>query len=67
MSSKGEIMAQVQIKCPNSGLGASVGVEVDAERWESMRVDRESSTCGVCADDHEWSKREARLVDWASA
>ena len=60
-------MAHVQIKCPNSGLWASVGMDVDADHWEAMRVDRESSICGVCGEDHVWSKWEARIVDWSWA
>ena len=67
VSCKGGSVAHVQIKCPNSGLWASVGIDVDTELWETMRVDRESSICGVCGDDHVWSKREARLVDWSWA
>jgi hypothetical protein len=58
-------MAQVQIKCSSSGLWASVGMEVDADYWEAMQVDGETSTCGVCGDVHIWSKPEARLVDWS--
>jgi hypothetical protein len=60
-------MAQVQIRCPNSGLWASIGLEVDAQVWDAMAVSGESSRCGVCGDTHTWSKREARLVDWSWA
>ena len=60
-------MAQVQIRCPNSGLWASVGLEVDPARWPDVHVSGEPSTCGVCGETHAWTKREARLVDWSWA
>lgn len=60
-------MAQVQIRCPNSGLWASIGWEVDDEAWSTMHVSNESSACGVCGESHTWSKHEARLVDWSWA
>ena len=63
----GGTMAQVQIRCPNSGLWASVGLEVDDQEWHQMPVSDELSTCGVCGETHRWSKHEARLVSWSSA
>jgi hypothetical protein len=60
-------MAQVQIKCPNSGMWASVGIETEADQWEAMRAANESLDCGICGETHVWSKREARLVDWSWA
>ena len=56
-------MAQVQIRCPNSGLWASIGMEVDAECWPTMQVSNESSTCGVCGETHTWDKMDAFLGD----
>jgi len=58
-------MAQVQIRCPNSGLWASIGMQVDDERWQTMQVCNQGSTCGVCGETHTWSKHEARLVNWS--
>jgi hypothetical protein len=58
-------MAQVQIRCPNSGLWASSGMEVDEEHWPTLQVSNESSPCGVCGETHRWSKHEARLVNWS--
>jgi hypothetical protein len=58
-------MAQVQIRCPRSGLWASIGLEVDPEHWPGVEAYMEVATCGVCGDTHTWSKREARIVDWS--
>lgn len=58
-------MAQIQIKCPNSGLWASVGRSVDAQDWDDLEIGSEVSSCGICGEPHFWSKREARVVDWA--
>ena len=58
-------MAQVQIRCPNSGLWASVGLRAEPDEWETMDVSPGLSSCGVCGEPHSWSKRDARLVDWA--
>jgi hypothetical protein len=60
-------MAQVQIKCPNSGLWASIGISVHPERWDEFEPQSPVAVCGVCEETHAWCKREARLVDWAWA
>lgn len=60
-------MAQVQIKCPNSGLWASVGLSAEPEQWDELEIQSQAAVCRVCGEQHTWSKREARLVDWAWA
>jgi hypothetical protein len=59
-------MAQVQIKCPNSGLWASIGVSADQPGWDEV-AGFSSSTCGVCGETHTWTKDDARVVDWTYA
>jgi len=60
-------MAQVQIKCPTSGLWASIGMPADQQCLDQMELGAQSSVCGVCGETHIWSKADARLVDWAWA
>jgi hypothetical protein len=60
-------MAQVQIKCPNSGLWASIGLSAEPEQWDELEIRSRTSVCGVCGEMHTWAKGDARLVDWAWA
>jgi hypothetical protein len=60
-------MAQVQIRCPNSGLWASIGISAEDDTWGELEARFEVAACGVCGETHLWSKEDARLVDWAWA
>jgi hypothetical protein len=58
-------MAQVQIRCPNSGLWAWTDLEDDPDQWEPAAVAGRELPCGICGERHIASSRGLRIPDWS--
>jgi hypothetical protein len=58
-------VAEVQVRCPNSGLWASTGVEVEPEGWDPKDLVGRPLTCAICGERHEGSTRGLRVPPWA--
>jgi hypothetical protein len=58
-------VVEVQVRCPNSGLWAATGVEVEAEGWDPKELVGQLLACAVCGEPHEGSTRSIRVPPWA--
>ena len=56
-------MGVILITCPNTGVEFSTGIHADADTFNSLADVLVRSHCPHCGLQHNWWKREARLVD----
>jgi hypothetical protein len=56
-------MGAVTIRCPETGLEISTGLEVDRISWAALPILFSTTRCPLCGKDHSWSKLEARFVE----
>ena len=55
-------MANVMIKCPNTGKLVPTGIGSDAQSFESSEMKEMTlGNCPACGDDHVWNKEDAQL------
>jgi transposase len=56
-------MPVIVIVCPVSGLTFSTGINIDKASFDVLRDVPAQARCPHCGREHEWSKRDARLVE----
>jgi hypothetical protein len=56
-------MAQVISQCPLTRHYVFMGIDVDAERFASLPDTFARKFCPFCACEHDWHKRDAKLVN----
>ena len=56
-------MVVVTIRCPQTGNHVSVGLEITAEAFKSLRPGMTRMRCPCCGSEHAWSKG----IAWLSA
>ena len=56
-------MTVLKVRCPQTGVEISTGIDVDAESFASLPDKLPLSDCPVCGLDHVWLKCDARFVD----
>ncbi len=56
-------MAQVFIRCPNTGKPVLTGIRMDRELFESSYLRNNSFTCPACSRVHTWNQDEAWAED----
>lgn len=56
-------MGVLLITCPNTGREFSTGIHADADTFNSLPDVLVQSHCPHCGLQHNWWKREARLMD----
>ena len=56
----------VMVSCPTTGRELSTGVEMDAATFERLPDIHSQIKCPVCRLDHNWSTREAWLMQSSS-
>lgn len=64
-SRTGGRVAQVQIKCPQSGLWGWTDVEEDPARWEPAALVGHELVCGICGERHVATRQGLRIPDWS--
>jgi hypothetical protein len=60
-----QMMVEVQVRCPNSGLWASTGEPVGSGQWQPADFAGREVVCGICGDRHVCSMRGVRVPPWA--
>lgn len=56
-------MAQVICQCPLTKHYVFMGIDADAERFSCLPDTFARKFCPFCACEHDWRKRDAKLVD----
>jgi hypothetical protein len=56
-------MAQVIAKCPLTGHYMFMGIDADAERMARLPDAFARKFCPFCSCEHDWHKKDAKLVD----
>lgn len=56
-------MGTIVIKCNVTGKDFSVGIETDEFSFKALPDLRLKARCPFCGSDHEWTPREARLLE----
>jgi len=56
-------MSAVMIKCPNTGRAVSTQIETEPSVFRKLPCVTSRTTCPVCGEEHEWTRREAWLAD----
>ena len=56
-------MPLLMIRCPNTGLEVSTGLNVAADSFASLLDKLVTSNCPLCGSDHTWLKCDARFVE----
>ena len=56
-------MPLLMIRCPNTGLEISTGLNVAADSFASLPDKLVTSNCPLCGSDHTWLKCDARFVE----
>jgi hypothetical protein len=56
-------MSTIMIKCPQTGLAVSTGIEVERDTFVALPDAEAQMLCPACGGDHIWSKGQAWLAD----
>lgn len=57
-------MANVMIKCPNTGQLVPTGLAMDAQSFASAKIGKNTiGNCPACGKKHVWKKEDAQLVE----
>ncbi|HEY8082783.1 MAG TPA: hypothetical protein VIE64_04400 [Solirubrobacterales bacterium] len=57
-------MANVMIKCPNTGKLVPTGIAMDAQSFASAQLSNNGlGNCPACGGGHVWSKKDAQLEE----
>lgn|GEM_PF-738186 len=59
----GNLMGTVVIKCNVTGKDFSVGIQTDEFSFKALPDLRLKARCPHCGSQHEWTPREARLIE----
>ena len=60
-------MSAVMIKCPNTGHAVSTQIETELSVFWKLPCVTARTTCPICGEEHEWTRRQAWLADIPSA
>ena len=60
-------MGKIMIKCPSTGKDIPTGMEADKTAFELSDYKNHSVMCPVCGKSHNWSKKDAWLVEGLQA
>jgi hypothetical protein len=63
LSGECRIMASIVIECPKTNREFSTGIIIDQASFEVLRNVPARARCPHCGQEHEWRKRDVRLVE----
>lgn len=58
-----KVMAVIIIECPKTNCEFSTGIIIDKASFDVLREVPARARCPHCGQEHEWSKRDTRLVE----
>lgn len=56
-------MARLMIKCPNTGLSISTGIDMDQVSFDGSTLIDNAVGCSACRETHIWQKKDAFLEE----